>query len=1296
VLNITDGPKPYLQGIPDSVRPEVMRVLDDARDAYQRAVRASDEDFASGAWNAPISAKPKSPVQLAGGLKATSKKAAKDTEGWLKADTEKRTPEGAAPVDYAGEQAFIKQAAIDWAKSPNRKARAPKPFSGKTTKSRGTVGFAAKDPVADALLNDAGELRIKGALGRKYENVQRAADDTAVANVQNPLLERLNTRAAPGFDRKTTEYMNTSLPGWRPPGLKPSAAEAASEQWTVFDALQWGNNERIRNPEFDYGAFIDDIGERAAGLPSSYTAAEKKAITKLAKEQGQPAPNWAKLTKQRTESHKAVRLYENYLKQMRQSSLFGPIGGPAGFMGDYIGNTWSLIVNGHLRSAITTANPGNVAEAMGAFRHTGNTPKYVNPAEMQSAADAFQRFPRNAHAAADALMDSFLRETGQVLPHDLYPAGTLKEVPVSGKPSLNAAVEGRNPIIRGLANLWTVPGIKDARTATDLVGRTTLTKRVAQQAIKKDGIPALKKTIAKHAGQGNVDQIMKDILATAKANAKQAGVPWKGNFSPADVMKATEGQKYSTDLGRAWQSELNRAIEIGMAEQKKVFFSYKNTNADELVSNVFMFHYWQTRATYMHTRAALRHPVLLNGYYKIFEELRDRNEHSNLGYLGSVYKFMTSPSGIYAAFDPLGILIPTTLIDMQDQEGSKWRVLQNQLTPVVGTLLAIAGITDNVPNITGLRTTERWLINMGNYLVAEGVDMSSVPLLNRIWDNNTMRLTLPIDEAVKTILDEMNAWWGDKLSFVPDFAPFDRGANEKDQINTWVIKGLEEDFGPSTGWVGHYDPETGQWVDHPAVLALDEATDALTTGEPNKYADAAEENYATEGMLSATLGMAVPGGVVTRSGYRDEQIAGNAEDDPQASLNRDLATAADPTWVTMHHDWQNIGTPQEQAIHDTYWKMLLSPEELDTVISRAPGGGTVVLRSSQIAAMSDEEREDFVNRWIALNPGHGEAIEKIQTEQDAFKEAHPQMAEFKEYQKAAYNEDTGGVRAFRTSLAQTNPNFKQEMAEYRTYLEGQGIKGAELERRLDSWAAGESGYLAAMGMPRQNGDKPLPVYDASKNPYANPAMAGLGPQVGGGDSGSGSSGGITKGEDGKLYNEDGQMVNAEGKPINDKGQVIDDYWYPEQVTQRLADDAAKYDTTNQQMEQRFGDNWNLAEGGWEDWANSASERKRLGIYGIPYEYPSESTLMRSFESWYYENPDKTLEDWFAYLMGAPGYGVAADPGASLGLGGSQQTSGSLSGRLEGLIQGGQSSAPPPGGWLWATMQNPQAPEEYAE
>jgi len=650
-----------------------------------------------------------------------------------------------------------------------------------------------------------------------------------------------------------------------------------------------------------------------------------------------------------------------------------------------------------------------------------------------------------------------------------------------------------------------------------------------------------------------------------------------------------------------------------------------------------------------------------------------------------MYKFMTSPSGIYAAVEPLGFLIPMTLIDMQDQEGNPLRVLQNQVNPVIGTLLAVAGISDNVPNVTGLRTTQRWLVNMGNFLVANGVDMDRVPLLGRVWDNNTMQLRMPIDEAVSSILQEINQWWSDKGVPVGDFAPFDRGANERDQLNTWVLKGVEAEYGPMdpNATSGPWGPNGAAWA------ALDDALDALTTGTPNAIADEAERQYALEGLIAAMAAPFVPGGVITRSEYRDQQIAGNAADDPAASLNRDIVTSGSPTWEIMQQQYNTIGTPEQQRIYDMYLDMLMNPDEMGTVISRTPGGKLTVIRPSQIQGMSDAEREDFVNRWIAQNPGFEEAILAVQQGRDAFKAANPQFQEFKEYQKFVYNEDGKGIRAIRTTLERENPNFGRKIKEYRDYLKSQGITGPELERRLDAWAAGVDGYRAVMGIPIKNGDKVLPVYDPSTNPYASSAFAGM--NAGGGASGSGGSGGkgskLTKGPDGKLYNEDGQMVNSEGKPINDKGQVIDDYWYPDKVAERLAHGVAKYDLANQLMEEQFGDLWNQQTGKWEEWANSSSERRKLGYGGIPYALPEKSDLMREFEAWRAANGGGTVEDWFVYLMNEPGYGVMADPAVTLGYGETESAPTSLGGRLDALWNGGPAGGAPVNGWLWNILHS---------
>lgn len=1411
ILNITHGDKPYLVGIPEQYRADVTQTLQDARKTFQRYATASDEEFdALLRQRETPTAKPSSAVQMEGGLKEQSKKAAKMVDGWNKAAEPKvgksRLPrvletresgdaallpvvtvdgfggpvEGSIirisdrfpamsteqspsralafldesiPIENLDELYFLsdtdswvglgrnrgvslsfdptkirgqvteegfpatasqpafsyligreadpnvyrdalRSVTIDprrvkgrageliaelerrgWVQemtpdgnlryisSVNERPATLTPADAWIAKkaserkgSRGGLRFAEMAPTGSVVDHLTDALSKEGGwLGSKMQRAQRVADDSFVENVASPELALWNQTGR--ATREQTEYLNKPI-DWHPPGTPNQPGLWEPQQWTMIDAITWGMDRKVTDPTFDYGAFLDRLGEIHAGIPPQLTPAEKKTAIRIARENGQVPPEFKTTTAERLQSHTVVRGYDKYLSGIRQLSLFGPISGTAGFIGDVIGNAWSAIVNGHFGTAVDVVNPWNTGQA----------------------AKTFRGYSRNAHQAADAMLEPFLRETGQLMPADLYPANTLREVPVSGKPFVNQALEGRNMVVRASGNILTVPAIKDARTATDLVGRTSVAKRVAQDAIRTDALPAFRRLIAKHAGEANVDQIVKDILAQAEGKASNANVSWKGFFSPEDVRTATEGTPYSNNLARGWQSELNKAIEKGQLEQKRIYFSYKNTNADEAIGSIMMFHYWQTRASYMHLRAALRNPVLLNGYYKLWQELKSRSEDNGLGYMGPMWKFMTSPSGVYAAIDPIGILLPTTLLDMQDQEGSKLRVLQNQLNPVIGAALAVAGVTDNVPNVTGLRTTERWLINMGNFLTAEGVDVAKVPLLGKVWDNNTMQLTMPIDETIKTLLEGINGWAESKGIPVADFAPFDRGPNEQDQLNTWVLKGVEGKWGPMdpNATSGPWGPNGQAWKD------LDDAIDALHTGMPNEIADAAEQHYASEGLIAALASPFIPGGVITRSEYRDQQIAGNAADDPAASLNRDIAKAADPTWTTMQQQWNSIGTPEQQYVYDTYMTIVSHPEDLRGLTTRLPNGSLAVIPTSGIKDMTDDERQALAQKWLVDNPGYEDAMLYVQSAQADFKTKYPQMADFKEYQKAAYAEDTGGIRTFRTELAKTNPNFKAEMDSYAAFLKGQGVTGAQLETKLDSWAGSPNGFLAAMGLPINNGDKPLPVYDPTKNPYANPALAGMAPGAGGGSGGSSSgSSTITKGADGKLYNQDGQMVNQQGKPINEAGQVIDDYWYPDKVSQRLADQVAKYDSVNQDMEARFGDNWNTQTGYWEKWADSASERKKLGIYDIPYVLPSTSDLMRDFESWHYDNPNKTLEDWFTYLMGAPGFGIAADPEASLGYGAPQATG------LSSRMIGGQGSTGnvDPKSWLWSVLNN---------
>ena len=193
---------------------------------------------------------------------------------------------------------------------------------------------------------------------------------------------------------------------------------------------------------------------------------------------------------------------------------------------------------------------------------------------------------------------------------------------------------------------------------------------------------------------------------------------------------------------------------------------------------------------------------------------------------------------------------------------------------------------------------------------------------------------------------------------------------------------------------------------------------------------------------------------------------------------------------------------------------------------------------------------------------------------------------------------------------QDNPTFKAAEDEQRKQLKKEGKTGAVLEAELDHWATTQEAFFAATGQKYKTDD----TIKGTPGPSSVAAMFSLRP-----DKESSGSGGTKKEEP--------------------KDPTVNDYWSPAKGIPRLEEDQAQFDYYNRQMEERFGPYWNETTADWEDNADSAKERDRLGIGDIPYKTPTFSSLMRMYESWQYDHPDGSPEEFFDELLHTEGFGI---------------------------------------------------------
>jgi len=1056
----------------------------------------------------------------------------------------------------------------------------------------------------------------------------------AIGEIKDPEITRILLKGDGKMTAEIARGLDRAMPaGWTAPGYKGPKTE-----WNVKEALDWVNEYAEAHPGFDRRRAIDDIGQLAAGLQPRLSRSELASARRAAKANGldPSAVKDGATAMERATATKAVRGLDWYLKHYRAVRLFNPIVGLPNRLGDIVGNAMALMIG---------RNPWGAAKL---FPMTFTEAK------------AFRSLGRDTRKLVErwAIDTPHMAETGMPYPDTLLRYSKLQDAGLTDMlPPVNKAVAGTPRAVRTVASLWTTPALKDVMVASEMTGRKLTFDRMYTSIVKREGIPAFRDELRNRYGDG-ADAIYERILAEAQ---DKAGRSYTGLFSPGDVLAVTG----DAQLQRMWQRTLNNASERGVKEADHLFFSGGTTNADEITRRTLTFHYWMVRASALYGRTLLRNPVLLSGFFKIYQEAQRIGEEQGLpDWLNGMMKFYQIPGNAtgYAAMDPIGVLFPTFFMDAYSQEGNKFQALQNLLIPPVSAALGALGLTQNVPNPTGTKGIERFVIDMGNFLKGEGVDLESIPGFGKFIDNDSLTLTIPSEEftayligAANTMLERAGVSFG-------DFQPFDRQANEEDQLFSIGQQIAMQLYGPD---IEKWTPE------QVAELAAAVHQAQYGDGEETWLSETIRSNFGREGGARALGALVIPGGVVTRQTYRDEQMALSREywdaffsgkpttkEGESAAAGRQMVTAANPVWAALNEAYHAIGTETQQQQHKLFYNMLLSPDRLNpnqSIILDNGDGTYTFYTMRQLAGMEQDDREKVVYAWLDSHPEVKANVEFVKTGRDAFKDAHPDYAQYTTYQRGVYDYP-GGISQFRRDM-RDNDAFREAEDAERARLKKEGKSGSVLEAELDQWATSQEAYFAAAGIPYKRGD----TVDKTPGPSSVAAMFSLRPDP----------------------EKAGGSKKSDSTNETPKDPRIDDYWSPEKGVPRLQQDLAQYEYDNQKMEQRFGDAWNEQTGDWEDHADSAKERKELGIYGQTFYTPSVTETMKRYEEWEQMNPGGTPEEFFTEMLNTEGFGikVGAQPKAAPKLpGGTVVTPPARSSvaAATGLLQGRVTNVPSPG------------------
>ena len=572
------------------------------------------------------------------------------------------------------------------------------------------------------------------------------------------------------------------------------------------------------------------------------------------------------------------------------------------------------------------------------------------------------------------------------------------------------------------------------------------------------------------------------------------------------ALAAGADEKTANRIARNWKAELNAMRTSADAEQKRVLFDFSHrTRADDILSNVFFYHFWMTRAYPAYASMAIRNPAFLALWYRTWmaSEQQARTEGLPASFVGRL-RYKGTVAGFYESMNPWYTLAPTDPGSLAGMMGGGGHANMAQdiyqkatnivmLNPAIQMAAAVVGLDDNVPDPLMTYSLRKYAGTIANFGRAHGwwgdQSLGDAPY-QQFWTNavNAGRdalqsLHLPVSSSRLT--DDPNAYPMELLAYVA-----------RDVV-------VEKTGVPFDAWKPD-DLEYAMWNAANNAIKQQDGSNDVANEAFLRYMNAKGGNDA------AALGL--PGGSKLTYGPRDRSrasvtagygaISSGAEPTPHEQGAMDFkasaqAPAGAAPLISQDQQYGALGTDWSRGLQSGWAALAFD----DAASLHGWGGKTGMpvnylkiggqwVSVDALAAMPDADRKRIADQWVAdrVDPANQQSgapeLAQLRDQQSAFKTTNPTYGAYVDWKSQA-RKYPGGLDAWIAATRKGNPN-------YDAYLKA--------ARDPSKAALSLDGYLAYAGQPSNLYAAPTKdVRDMSQVPYgANQSVAG------GGRSGSGS------------------------------------------------------------------------------------------------------------------------------------------------------------------------------------------------
>lgn len=170
-----------------------------------------------------------------------------------------------------------------------------------------------------------------------------------------------------------------------------------------------------------------------------------------------------------------------------------------------------------------------------------------------------------------------------------------------------------------------------------------------------DFVTEMAPLLQKHGIQEDEATQMLEALGPIKGGSKVAH--GMGELAFAKGVNPDEVKGFAEEMGRKWQSRVNKANDAAVGDVNKALFSFEQTGLDVGLRRIIPYHMWMSRAYPFYAEQALRHPGLSAAYYNLHQNTQEQADKNGwTGPVRDMIQLTAGPSGLQAMINPFAFM----------------------------------------------------------------------------------------------------------------------------------------------------------------------------------------------------------------------------------------------------------------------------------------------------------------------------------------------------------------------------------------------------------------------------------------------------------------------------------------------------------------------------------------------------------------------------------------------------------------------------------------------------------------